>query len=199
MTRTHYVLLKAFVVTRNLRHWEAKSEQLTKITLKLKSHNLTLSRSHMIGTKWHMFFLKLLSRWEIWDTGRKNWSNLPAQSKITLKFNLHNLTFSHSQMFGTPWRMFFWKLLSRREIWDAGRQNWSNWPAQTKITLIFKSHTLTFSHSQMFDTQWHMFFWKLLLRREICDAGKQNRSVNRIESVLLCRDTPKAEHETGNS
>ena len=30
MTRTHYVLLKAFVVTRNLRHWEAKSEQLTR-------------------------------------------------------------------------------------------------------------------------------------------------------------------------
>ena len=51
-----HMFSESFCWDKKFVHWEAKSEQLTKITLKLKSHNLTLSRSHMIGTKWHMFF-----------------------------------------------------------------------------------------------------------------------------------------------
>ena len=148
-------------------------------SLKSHSHNLTFSHFHMFGTKWRMIFWTLSSRREIWDTGKQNWSIRQGKTKITLKSQSHNLTFSHSFMFGTKLCMIFWTLSLRQEIWDTGKQNWSIRQNLTKITLKSQSHNLTFSHSHMFGTKWHMIFWMLSSRREIWDTGKQNRSVKR--------------------
>ena len=79
--------------------------------------------------------------------------------------------------------MYFWKLLLWQEIWDTGKQNWSNWPGQTKITLKFKSHNLSFSHSDVWLKMAYVF-WKLLLRQEICTLGSKIGAIDKNHSQI---------------
>ena len=79
--------------------------------------------------------------------------------------------------------MYFWKLLLWQEIWDTGKQNRSNWPGQTKITLKFKSHNLSFSHSDVWLKMAYVF-WKLLLRQEICTLGSKIGAIDKNHSQI---------------